>query len=123
MPKRTLESFCLAAVFLLVGSFYVWVASPESWLFAQAGSGQSYYNLLIDGFRAGKLSLDVEVPPALKALPDPYDPVQNAPYRMHDVSYYKGAYYLYFGVTPAATLFWPYRVLTGKYLSEPTACM
>jgi tetratricopeptide (TPR) repeat protein len=33
-----------------------------------------------------------------------------------DLSYYKGKLYLYFGVTPAVLLFWPYVTLTGHYL-------
>ena len=35
---------------------------------------------------------------------------------MHDLSYYKGKLYLYFGVTPALLLFWPWVTLTGHYL-------
>ena len=33
-----------------------------------------------------------------------------------DLSYYKGRLYLYFGVTPALILFWPFAALTGHYL-------
>ena len=32
------------------------------------------------------------------------------------MSYYKGKLYLYFGVTPALLLFWPWAALTGHYL-------
>ena len=35
---------------------------------------------------------------------------------MLDLSYYQGKLYLYFGVTPALVLFWPYVALTGHYL-------
>jgi hypothetical protein len=35
---------------------------------------------------------------------------------MLDMSYYKGRLYLYFGVTPALILFWPFTALTGHYL-------
>ncbi|MGA2137464.1 MAG: hypothetical protein ABSH14_01235, partial [Verrucomicrobiia bacterium] len=38
------------------------------------------------------------------------------PYRLLDLSYYKGKFYLYFGATPALILFWPYVALTGHYL-------
>ena len=37
------------------------------------------------------------------------------------MSYYKGKLYLYFGVTPALVLFWPYVTLTGHYLSDKDA--
>jgi hypothetical protein len=39
----------------------------------------TYYNLLVQGFRAGQLSLKKEVPPGLAQLADPYDPDANAP--------------------------------------------
>lgn len=80
-----------------------------------------YYNLLVQGFRDGHLSLKKEVPARFARLADPYDPDANRPYRalpcrMSDQSYYKGRLYLYFGVTPALILFWPFVALTGHYL-------
>ncbi|MGA2605669.1 MAG: hypothetical protein ABSG14_15735, partial [Verrucomicrobiia bacterium] len=83
----------------------------------------NYYNLLVQGFRAGQLSLKKEVPPALVQLADPYDPSAYASYREEagDMSYYKGKLYLYFGVTPAVVLFWPYVALTGHYLLQRDA--
>ncbi len=37
------------------------------------------------------------------------------------MSYYKGKLYLYFGITPALVLFWPYVALTGHYLLHKEA--
>jgi tetratricopeptide (TPR) repeat protein len=84
-------------------------------------AADTYYNLLVQGFRAGQLSLKKEAPPGLARLADPYDPAANAlyrsaPYGLHDLSYYKGRLYLYFGITPALILFGPVAVLTGQYL-------
>jgi hypothetical protein len=121
--NRRREMVGLTAVFLALSSFYIWTASPDRWVFSKGIYNQEYYNLLIDGFRAGKLSLIIDAPDQLRSLKDPYDAVQNAPYRVHDVSYYKGAFYLYYGATPAVTLFWPYRALTGGYLSQAQACV
>jgi len=85
----------------------------------------AYYNQLVQGFRGGQLNLKREAPPGLTKLADPYDPVANTPYRwddgLHDTSYYKGKLYLYFGLTPALVLFWPYAVLTGHYLFHKQA--
>jgi len=86
----------------------------------------AWYNLLVQGFRAGQLSLKKEVPPGLAELADPYDPAANvryrtAPYNVHDLSFYKGRFYLYFGVTPALVLFWPFVALTGHYLFHQQA--
>ncbi len=82
---------------------------------------ETYYNLLVRGFRSGRLSLEKNAPAALARLPDPYDPAANfairtAPGGVHDLSYYRGGLFLYFGVTPALVLFWPYVALTGHYL-------
>src|SRR5690242_16165287 len=83
------------------------------------------YNLLVDGFRAGQLSPKLDAPPGLPALADPYDPGANSVFRgdsftgtgrLHDLSYYRGRLYLYFGVAPALLLFWPYEMVTGHYL-------
>jgi hypothetical protein len=54
-------------------------------------------------------------------MADPYDPAQNAPYRMHDVSLYKGRFYLYFGAAPAVTLLLPFRLLTHLRMPENLA--
>lgn len=91
---------------------------------------EAYYNQLVDGFRAGQLSLLREAPAGLAALPDPYDPATNQEFRgpiyvgtdrLHDLTYYRGRLYLYFGVTPALLLFWPYAALTGHYLEHAQA--
>jgi len=104
--------------------------------FASAGLGGSewawsnpadlYYNALIRGFHSGHLSLATPVPPGLAALPHPYDPAANAPYRgapyfLQDASFYRGKLYLYFGITPALVLFGPWALLTGGYLAHKYA--
>ena len=101
----------------------VFFASAHSGLLELLGgrAANSYYNLLVEGFQAGQLSLKQEPPPALAQLADPYDPVANHPYRTpptlaDDLSYYRGRFYLYFGITPALLLFWPWTAITGHQL-------
>jgi tetratricopeptide (TPR) repeat protein len=113
----------LAAVCALVFVVYVYVAHsglPVSW---GPGAADDYYNLLVQGFHAGQLSLKIDVPPGLAQLADPYDRKANAAYGLLDLSYYKGRLYLYFGVTPALVLFWPYAAVTGDYLSQTGATL
>jgi hypothetical protein len=92
-----------------------------------ARADDTYYNLLVRALRAGQLNLLMEVPPGFAQLSDPYDPVANRDYRsldghpMHDLSYYHGKLYFYFGITPALVLFGPYAVLTGHYLLHKDA--
>lgn len=59
------------------------------------------YSLLADAFLHGQTSVRIEPAPALLALPDPYDPTLNRHLRMHDLSLYRGKYYLYWGPVPA----------------------
>jgi hypothetical protein len=115
-----LSAFSAVALVALLAA-YRWLAAPGQNLLADAGAGDAYYNLLIRGFRSGHLSLDAPVAPALLALPDPYDPGQNAPYRLLDASLYRGKYYLYFGPAPALLLYGPWHLLTGHYLSDAQA--
>jgi Flp pilus assembly protein TadD len=92
---------------------------------------RAYYNLLVAGFRHGQLSLPVEVPDGLARLPDPYDPKANEEFRgsryvgdrLHDLSYFRGRIYLYFGVTPAVVLFGPVQILTGYDVSHAQAVL
>ena len=75
-----------------------------------------YYKLLVRGWRKGQLNIDKDPSPELLALKDPYDPEQNGPYKLGDISLYQGKYYTYFGAAPALTLMWPYAALTGREL-------
>ncbi|HVW21782.1 MAG TPA: tetratricopeptide repeat protein [Opitutaceae bacterium] len=116
---------CWIAAALVVGVFFACAeAGGSEW--AWSDPGELYYNALVRGFRSGHLSLAKEVPPGLAALPHPYDPAANAPYRaapyfLQDASYFHGKLYLYFGVAPALLLFWPWLLLTGHYLAHKSA--
>jgi tetratricopeptide (TPR) repeat protein len=104
---------------LVVGLFAGMAEQGVTELTGRTAAG-NHYNLLVRGFQHGQLSLDKAAPPQLATLADPYDPVANERYRMgyelHDMTYYKGRLYLYFGVAPALLLFWPWAALTGHYL-------
>jgi MFS family permease len=104
----------LAAIGLLAASFYFWTSTSNSPLPRQPGPQQDYYNMLVRGMRAGHLYMDAVPDPALLALPADQRP-GNAPYLL-DASLCGDHYYLYFGVTPAVTVFLPYAVLTGREL-------
>ncbi len=112
----------LGTVCALVVGFFAWSARPGYLEISLVRAEDSYYNLLVQGFCAGQLNLKTEVPPGLAQLADPYDPGANTQYRgadghpLHDLSYYHGKLYSYFGITPALVLFWPFAALTGHYL-------
>jgi tetratricopeptide (TPR) repeat protein len=111
----------LAAVCALVIGVYAYTAPLGKLESLISNPADTYYNLLVQGFREGHLSVKKDVPAGFARLADPYDPAANRFYRgsaygMSDMSYYKGRLYLYFGVTPALILFWPFVALTGHYL-------
>jgi tetratricopeptide (TPR) repeat protein len=113
----------LATVCALVIGIYAYTAHSGFLTSSSPNAADDYYNLLVQGFRAGQLSLKKEVPPGLAQLADPYDPPAHSRYGALDLSYYNGKLYLYFGVTPAVMLFWPYVVLTGHYLLQKDAAV
>ncbi len=111
---------------LLVLGAYAASAHLGTAVFGNDDPTEAVYNRMIEGFAQGHLYLRRDVPAAFAALADPYDPAQNAPYRvppyyLYDLSYYHGRLYAYFSALPALVLFWPYHLLTGSYLSYKAA--
>jgi len=108
----------IGAVFA-IGFIGLSIANPTGW--DNPSPKDEAYNLLVEGFQNGHLSLNKEAPAGFKALANPYDPAANAryrypPYELQNLSYYQGKLYIYFGVTPALILFWPWAAATGAYL-------
>lgn len=110
----------LGLVCVVVLTLFAWMAQQSVTELTGWTAANEHYNLLVRGFQRGQLSLDKAAPPQLAKLPDPYDPVANERYRigygLHDMTYYKGRLYLYFGISPALLLFWPWVALTGHYM-------
>ncbi len=99
----------------IFAGYYYWTIHPDP---SQPIPKFGLYSMVADAIANGQTSLLVTPRPELLALPNPYDPVRNVRYRMHDVSLYKGRYYVYFGVAPVVVLYLPYRLLTGEVLSD-----
>ena len=116
---RRLDNFLTLAALASVLWFYHWTVSTSGG-FGDPGAGD-YYHFLVQGWRQGHLYLSKEPPPEMVKLADPYDPAQNAPWRLGDASYFRGHYYLYFGAAPAFLLMLPYDVITGRDMPVGTA--
>lgn len=99
--------------------FFWTTAQPVSAFFSKERAG--YYGALTQGFREGHLHVAIKPAPGLLALKDPYDPVANAPYRVHDMTLWQGKYYMYYGVSPVLVFFWPMVAVTGWYPTEACA--
>ena len=117
------ETTVLALVIGLVLWFYLWTARPESRAGLISGHSDHYFNLLTRGFLKGQLPLDMPADPVLATLKNPWSAVERGNRGLHDATYYRGAYHLYFGATPALLLFLPFRLLTGLYVSEEAASL
>src|SRR5580698_8066559 len=115
------ELFVLAVICAGIVASYAWMARPAIPQYGLLEPGQQHFNQLVAGFRSGHLSLAQAPPPELAKLADPYDPAQNANYRLHDASYYHGRFYIYYGITPVLVLFWPYFEITRHYLAQKYA--
>jgi hypothetical protein len=107
----------LASAFLGLAALIAWTCLGRWELPSLGGRQTDYYNLLVSGFRKGSLALDIPVPEQFKQAKDTAELMQMAQGRApHDVSYFNGRYYTYYGVVPAVVLYWPFRVLTGREL-------
>jgi hypothetical protein len=79
-----------------------------------SGRKGDYYSLLVSGFVRGHLYMDVVADPRLESTDRR---VLDRTPTLLDANYYKGHFYLYSGVVPAALLLLPYRLLTGQDLA------
>jgi hypothetical protein len=112
---------CILALFAVTWAFYSWTARSNGKPFVFENSSEDNYNLLVDGFLQGHLYLPIAPNPKLLQTADPLNPEQNAPYRLHDISLYRGKFYFYFGAAPAVTLMLPFRLLTHTHMPENLA--
>jgi hypothetical protein len=136
--RKTRQRLAIGAGLLLMAAFYCWTALPmvnapnprpgTAGHYPGAGPGE-LYNALAEALLAGKTSLLIKPRPELLAIADPYDPLKNhqtdaqGRYCLHDAVLWRGKYYLYFGVTPAVTLFAPFLLLSGHYLPTAVAAL
>jgi Tetratricopeptide repeat len=111
-----------SAAFIAVFATYLFMGGMGATDRGDVDPRDTGYNQLAAGLLAGHLHLLQEAPAGLAQLADPYDPAANAAYRtdpqfrLHDLSYYHGRLYLYFGVAPAVLLFAPWHLVTGSWL-------
>ncbi|HVU33170.1 MAG TPA: hypothetical protein VHE61_07025 [Opitutaceae bacterium] len=112
------------AALAVVAFTYVWTTTSNNLSWNWDREQTDYYNLLVHGFLKGRLSLGVEVRPELLHVPDPDDPAQRPEgTELHEASLYRGRYYIYNGVVPAALLLLRFRLVTGFDLPLPVASL
>ncbi|MDX2187409.1 MAG: hypothetical protein SFV32_10790 [Opitutaceae bacterium] len=85
-------------------------------------SSHGHYQSLTEGFIRGQTSLVLEPDPRLATLENPWAGNQGIP-RVHDATYFKGKYYLYFGATPVLLAYLPFRLVTALSLNNHAATL
>ncbi len=113
----------LIIVLLIILYYYVWTAAIASNNFDPNYNIHNYYNILTESFIKGNLYLPFEPTTEFLKSQDPYNPAKRQGYFPWDTAFYKGKFYLYFGITPILTLYLPYMLTTGKYLSDYLATL
>ena len=114
----SIKTILRSLLLVIAVMFYLWTVTEGHNKFDFYNSHGTYYNKLAEGFLQGHLYMAIEPNPGLVSLSDPYDPALNGPYKVHDVSFYKGKYYLYFGPTPVILMYLPYWLMMHKGLQD-----
>lgn len=125
-PRKLSHRLIVILPLVAVMGLSLWVAvsiQPDTPLFSgvtdeeAAGSHSDIYAVLFETLRAGRLSVDRVPNEALLSLDNPYDQSERTTKKVSfpfDYSFYNGQYFIYYGVAPVATIYAPYRLLTGQ---------
>lgn len=85
--------------------------------------GQKQFMLLAEALSQGRPYLLKEPPKALLDMEDPYDYAERMRVctgdeeALWDTAYYKGHYYVYFGVGPVLLFYLPFYLITGHHIN------
>ena len=119
--SKTLVVESVFAVGLLLCVF----SSNNQFFKAPTLPNQLQYNVLAKAFREKRLYIEEEKNPEILEMKNPYDTGER--YKLAaqknlnfkwDYSYYKGKYYVYFGMGPVLLLYLQYNLLTGNDLNN-----
>ncbi|MBT1163861.1 hypothetical protein [Bifidobacterium felsineum] len=135
-PASIKQRLAFAAIMLIptvaLGWSIIWQLLYSTPLAFHTAGNYTYdfdqYAHVADSLIAGRPWLDLQVPSQLAQVTHPYD----VPTRLKllsegvspiywDYAFYDGHWYSYFGVLPAALLFAPYRLATGRVLPTGAA--
>jgi hypothetical protein len=117
-PPQRSSAAIFAGVAIFVGLYDLWAVRSAGYRFVWNQDLPGYYDYLGRAFAAGHLYLPIQPAPEVLALSNPYDPTAAVDFKMHDMAYRNGHYYLYHGPAPALLLFAPFRLLTRHDLPE-----
>ena len=111
--KQILALACLVLALIVLTAFLMTLSPIWNGMMPRH---RNAYELMTEFMLQGHIDYIGETDPAFLELENPYDPEArmaagaDVPW---DWSYYKGHFYMYFGVVPILLVFMPYRLLTG----------
>ena len=133
-PFKYTKTVLLFSVLLFISLFYCSITYTSFYpgrteiknsITVSGFTGWGYYNFLAYGLKNKQLNMPIEPSEKLKALNNPHDYIelndnlswQNFEYIL-DFSFYKGKYYIYFGVVPALTVYLPFMILANSFITD-----
>lgn len=117
--RSHISALVIGLLLIAIGSNYIADARKHGGALTSV-TPPGYYGLLTEALTAGQVNLRIIPDPEFLRLADPYAGPQGTN-RPHDMTFYRGKFYLYYGITPALILMVPWRLITGTYLTEVAA--
>lgn len=118
--RKILFAFVGLALLAGLGWTQAWLLDlPRAgWTTKDRAASHSY--AYTEALAQGRACLPLDPDPRLLAATDPYA-AEYAPYRRGDLSYYRGRFYLYFGIAPYALVMVPWFKIAGVFLTDGAA--
>ena len=120
MTERLARSFLTSALALLTILVCVLPMDLFPLWNGEIPGHRNQYELMAEAILDGRIDFAYGDEHTLEGLQNPYDPQERKEagvYYHWDHAYFKGKYYMYFGVVPVFLAFLPYRVVTGTALT------
>ena len=115
-------------LYIFLQSLFFFVLTNTNPIFCERQeymTNQLQYEELAESISKGKFYIDKTVPNTIKKMKNPYDfyyrsklLAENKETALHDHAYYKGKYYVYFGVVPCIIFYLPYYLITGHHIQN-----
>lgn len=115
--KKQKKIIKVMLLIIITGFVFLYINNRTSFQTDSELVNITYSNSYTDSIIKGHFYLDEKPPKEFKNNHNVYDYSYRGTKGLWDTVYYKGKYYVYFGVLPQLILFVPFKLLTGNYLS------
>lgn len=116
-PKNLTQEFIL--LFIIAIFFVIAIFINQNSI--EPDNYRIYNEKFVNSIYHGSLALEEKPSEELMDLENPYDDLERSKLErgkdyLWDTAYYKGNYYVYFGILPLLVFFLPYYIVTKRYL-------